>query len=258
MPELPEVETMRRMWLARVPRRDVVEVRTGPRYLFRGSSAGKVRAAVLGQAPSDVVRHGKLMFVRFGSNWLLLHFGMEGWLAFPEDGRFPRDTGLGLHFRDGTRVAYTSQRLLGRIAVVTDPEEYVRDLGPDVLGLSAKAFVARLRARRGPLKARLLDQHVLAGVGNLYADEACFQARVHPAAATERLADADLRRVHTALQRVLRKGIAAHADDKDYPGNWLWHRREAGGTCPRCGAVLRFTRVGGRGTWTCPGEQVRP
>jgi formamidopyrimidine-DNA glycosylase len=257
VPELPEVETLRRAWARRVPRREVLEVRTGPRYLFRGTTARAVREALLGEVPGATLRHGKVMFVRFGPAWLLLHFGMEGWLTF---GSWPEDTGLGLRFVGGARVAYTSQRLLGRVRVVPDARAWVQaqGLGPDAFGLPAGQFVACLRGRKGPLKARLLDQHVLAGVGNLYADEACFQARVHPAARVERLGEEELLRVHAELQRVLRAGIAAHADARDYPRSWLWHRRERHGTCPRCGTALQFSRVAGRGTWACPREQVRP
>ena len=129
-------------------------------------------------------------------------------------------------------------------------------MGPDALATAPAAFAAKAAPRRTSIKAALLDQGLLAGVGNLYADEALFQSSVHPATPASRLGIPRLRRLHTVVRRVLARAVAIEADWSRLPAGWLLPVRDQG-PCPHCGGQLRRMRIGGRTSVFCPRRQRR-
>lgn len=159
-----------------------------------------------------------------------------------------------ISFRNGYHLGYISQRKLGRVSLPRDPESFVaeRDLGPDAMRIGRRAFVELLSGRRGMLKSTLMNQHVIAGLGNVYADEVLFQAQMHPETMLDRLGEGQLERLYHAMQDVLRKSVGIGADARDMPDDWLIGRRGAGEECPRCGAEIVRTKVNQRGTYHCP------
>lgn len=262
MPELPEVETFRRILDAKKPRRAIARAEVRKTYLLR-TPADVLCKTLEGQRLGRTARRGKELFVRLepSQQWLRVHFGMDGDWAFGRSAEpLPKWAVLVLDFEDGQRVCYTSFRLLGVLGIVADAEAWVRErgLGPDAFEASPREVFAALRAKRGAIKAALLDQGCLAGVGNLYADEALFQAGLHPRAPLQRLDDAALRRFVGLLQRILATAVQKRADFAAYPRTWLMPHREIGGTCPKDGAPLRRSVVGGRTTLHCPEHQRLP
>jgi len=162
---------------------------------------------------------------------------------------------LALHFANGYRLAFVSQRRLGRVALADSPEAYARQagLGPDALTeIDVPTFHRRFEGRRGSLKSALMNQRILAGVGNIYADEILFQAGLHPKTAVSDLAYHELARTCGALRRVLSAAIEARATPADMPRGFLLPRREQGAPCPRCGTPIERIRVSGRSTYLCP------
>lgn len=149
--------------------------------------------------------------------WLVMHFGMTGFLKHyaPPDAA-PPHTRMLINFTDGSRLAYDDQRMFGRIALIRDVDAFVakRGLGPDPVegALDSADFKVRVGKRRGAVKTVLLNQRVIAGIGNLYADEILFQARLHPAVRVDRLDDRSLRDSYGATRRVLTRAIRARAD----------------------------------------------
>ncbi|NIR58589.1 MAG: Fpg/Nei family DNA glycosylase [Gammaproteobacteria bacterium] len=258
MPELPDVETFRRYLdatsLHQRIRRAVVEAPE----LVHGVSARRLRRILAGQALASSERHGKYLFGALESDgWLVLHFGMTGGLAYSKlDKPLPRHTRLWLEFDNGYRLAYRSQRKLGRIALTGDPRAYAaeRGLGPDALDpeLDLERFRALMAKRRGKVKGVLMDQGLIAGIGNIYADEVLFQAGIRPTTRVDAMGDEDVSRLYDAMRSTLQATIEAQADPEQMPEGFLLPQRHQDGRCPRCGRALARVRVSGRTSYYCP------
>jgi formamidopyrimidine-DNA glycosylase len=259
VPELPEVERYRLALEEHASAAPVVRAEVRKTYLLRTPPA-ELTKVLEGQSLEGTLRRGKELFVRFAPSqgWLRVHFGMDGDWAFSSTQEpLPKYAVLVLDFADGERVCYTSFRLLGRLEWVPDALGWIaaHGLGPDALDAPLAEVVAALEGKRGHAKAALLDQTCLAGVGNLYADEALFQAGLHPRAAVERLAPRERLALARTVQRVLRTAVAKEADFDRYPKGWLLHARGEGGRCPKDRTLLERSVVGGRTTYHCPEHQ---
>ena len=156
-------------------------------------------------------------------------------------------------------MAFDDQRKFGQIGLSRDVDEFLRnrDIGPDALDISLSQFKTILRKYRGAVKAILLNQKLIAGIGNLYADEILFRAQMHPATAAGRLNDRALTRLFRATRYVLEKAIQSKADADRLPKSWLLTHRGKQGKCPRCGRALKSATVGGRTSWFCAHCQKR-
>lgn len=259
MPELPDVEGFRRV-LGRAAKKGVVSrVEVRDRGILHGVSAARLEQALVGARLGSPSRHGKWLVVPIagGGDRLALHFGMSGsleWSSRPGEVH-PHDRVL--VDVDGGRLAFRDQRKLHGIWLVAGDEDLERvtgRLGPDALGLSDAALRARMEGRRARLKSVLMDQRVIAGVGNLTADETLWRARVHPARRWGELDERAQAGISRSLQEVLHAS-ARRGHLLAEPG-WLTRVREQpDARCPRCGARLQTTRIGGRTTVWCPSCQ---
>lgn len=262
MPELPDVELYRqRLDGGGLNRRIARVVVSEPRVLRdispRGLGARLRDASILSSR-----RHGKYLFAETDAGfWVEMHFGMTGSLQIYADPELAPDfERVRLDFSDGGRLAYTSRRLLGHIAVVDDPDAFIvqQELGIDALdpALTQAAFAALLAGRRGAVKSALMDQSLIAGIGNIYSDEILFQAHVHPRRAANRLTEDEQGRVYAATQGVLKTAIAVGAGSEQFldrlPEDFLLPHREVGGSCPRCGGQLEGLKTSGRTGYFCP------
>ena len=270
MPELPEVETVRTRLEQVLVGRRFERVRIDDGRLTRPFEPAEVAAELEGERVAAVERRGKYLVVRFESGRvLLIHLRMTGnVLHAPQDA--PAEAA---HVRavvrldDGSDVVYRDVRRFGTWLLV-EPEElepYLETrLGDEPLGagFTPGALGRRLSGRRAPLKAALLDQRSLAGMGNIYADEALWRARLHPLRPAGSLTSAELRRLHRAVRAALEAGIQRQgATLRDYRmpdggrGSMQTEFRvygRAGESCDRCGTPIEKIRVAGRGTWYCP------
>lgn len=278
VPELPEVESARRVLADGALQRRIVDVDDHDDYVSRPHAPGELRSALLGRCFTAARRRGKSMWLTTSGDDhdgpdLGLHLGMSGIVvvtgaARPGDpagdlvgGDYRRDRErfvdrgayqrFAVTFADGGGVRLLDPRRLSRVRL--DPD--IDALGPDALGLSPAAFRAALTAGRrvstAPIKARLLDQSVLAGVGNLLADEALWRAKINPARGVHTLRRADIDRLGRSLQSALNDAVA-HGGV--HTGTVIAFRR-AGERCPRCGGPMVSGTVGGRTTWWCAREQ---
>ena len=268
MPELPDVEVYRRTVRDRTLRRRVAAVSVESPGILEDVSASTLRRHLKGAALVDTRRHGKHLFVAVARDggephrWLRLHFGMTGepvvWDGAWAGGDEPPQTRLRLDFEDGRHLAIRNVRKLGRIGLVEDPDAWIaaKGLGPDPWrGFGEADLEARLRGRSGALKGALMDQAVVAGLGNVYVDEILFDARLDPASATDALEPGHLRRLHASLHRVLELAVEKDAQPDAVPRTWLLPHREEGAACPRCGGRIEKTTMAGRSTYRCVGHQ---
>ncbi len=256
MPELPDVEVFRRRLAATALGQPVRRVEVPDETMLRDTSRQRLGRALKGNVLVGTRRHGKhLLAETSGGGWLVLHFGMTGRLLHLQDGEpSPDHTRAVLHLADGSRVVLDDQRRLGFVAVVDDDEAYVsaQDLGEDALRLSYPQLRDLLRGRRGALKPALMDQSVIAGIGNVYSDEILFHARLHPRTSAAGLDETSLRRLHRQTRRVLRTAADRGADPERVPRTWLLPHREDGAACPRGDGSVRRFKMSGRGAFYCP------
>ncbi len=260
MPELPEVEAYRRLGERVVGRRVAEVVAPDGWYLKRGLTADVLTAALEGRRLTAVRRTGKLLLYDTDEGPVLgLRFGMSGRLVvdgtagvdsllYASDQALDRYVRFGLRFDNGGELAVRDPRRLGGVEL--DPPE--ARLGPDALAVAPSALSRALAGSRAPLKARLLDQSRLAGVGNLAADEALWRAGLDPARPAGSLTPAELRRLHRHLRATLADLIAGGGS---HSGEMMAERRP-GGMCPKDGTPLVRRTVGGRTTWSCPRHQA--
>lgn len=275
MPELPEVETVRRGLQPLMAGRRLERVEVLDPRLVQPFDAADVAARMSGHLVRDVDRRGKYLLLEFGDVDLVAvhHLRMTGSFASPDQDE-PAHVRLRYHVAGlAGPVSYNDPRRFGTLLLGTHGEvaEHLdARLGPEPLeaGWTAKQLYATLRTRRAPLKAVLLDQRVVAGLGNIYVDEACFLAGVRPDAPADRISLAAARRLVDAVRARLQEAIGVGGSTlRDYRGvegevggmqeRFVAYGR-AGLPCVTCGTVMRGARVGGRSTSWCPRCQRLP
>jgi formamidopyrimidine-DNA glycosylase len=284
MPELPEVETVARGLQKSVAGHQILSVRLGKTDFIDDPTA--VEQHVPGRQIERVERYGKFMLLRLSARRnavagsengdaeaasLLVHLGMTGQLApCPATHPSAKHTHVWFGLDDGRELRYTDPRRFGRMAYLTGAllAKELTAFGADPLLVSPEEFASRIRSRDAQIKALLLNQSVLRGVGNIYADESLWRAKIHPArrgAEFSKKQAATLRRV---LQDVLRKAILARGssisdflDAEGRPGEYQRHHRaygREGKRCYRCGTAIRRVLVAGRSSYFCPKCQPAP
>jgi formamidopyrimidine-DNA glycosylase len=274
VPELPEVETVRAGLEPKLVGRRFERVEIFDPRLTRPYDPREVAAELQGERVAAVSRRGKYLIVRFESGRaLVIHLRMTGTMLHAAGGLGADDDPYRravVRLDDGSDVAYRDVRRFGTWLLL-EPEEvdpYVdARVGKELLDSrpAPDRLVARLTNRKAPIKALLLDQRLFAGVGNIYADEALWWARIHPLRPGGELSRDEVAAVLRGVRRALRNGIARQgATLRDYraadgsPGGMQLEFRvygRAGEPCFRCGTPIEKTRAGGRGTWYCPGCQ---
>ena len=273
MPELPEVETIVRGLRAVLPGRRVLSVRLGKTDFIDDPAA--LERELPGCRIGAVERHGKFIAVRLEKEEahpsLLIHLGMTGQLSATRPNQpLPPHTHVVLALDDGRELRYTDARRFGRMLLVvsTTDETVLGKLGDDPLEITWDAFCARLDGRRAMVKALLLDQHFLRGMGNIYTDETLWRARIHPKRHAARLTRAEARRLYSCMRRVLSdairlrgSSISDYLDAEGQPGDYQRRHRvygREGKPCFRCRARVRRVIVAGRSSYFCPRCQKPP
>ncbi len=264
MPELPEVETIRAQLAPRLEGRTFSRVEILDPRLTRPHDLFEVMEELEGDRVGSVERRGKYLLLRLESGLsLLVHLRMTGSFGFAP---MSHERAV-LELDDGSRLAYRDVRRFGTWLVLEDAqlEPYLAAKnGPEPLGsrFTASWLTQRLAVRRAPLKAVLLDQRVVAGLGNIYADEALWRSRLNPLRPANDVTSTEAARLHRSIRAALRAGIdrqgSTLSDYRTPEGNagamqdeFRVYGRD-GEPCSRCGTTISKTRVGGRGTWFCP------
>jgi formamidopyrimidine-DNA glycosylase len=268
MPELPEVESARTVIERNGLRRRIADVDDSDTYVCRPHAPGEIRHALLGGELVAAMRRGKSIWcptgLSSGAVTLGIHLGMSGKIVIADTGGTEVDGGdywegrrqpgdyrwarFTLFFAGGGRLMLVDPRRLGRIRL--NPP--VGQLGPDAQLITPAQFRAALAGSTAPVKARMMDQERIAGIGNLLADEILWRARIHPARAAGSLTGPEqarlLRATRNAIKDALRDG-GAHALT-------IIPYRRRGATCPRDHAAMHTGAVGGRTSWWCSAEQL--
>ena len=269
MPELPEVENTRQYLL----RSGLAGRRLGAPEItwdktVRAPSVGEFIEGVAGRTVTGLQRRGKYLIAPLDDGqYLVLHLGMTGSLRVHNAGREPPDMLRHMFpLDDGRELRFIDPRKFGHLWLLNDPSEAMSKMGPEPLesSFTTAELAGALASRKAPVKALLLEQSVIAGLGNLYADEALFLSGIHPERAATGLTGDELARLHGGIVTALNRSVAAYAAARDAewpdPPTTLspWTiPRAAGKACPQCGAAVEMLRVRGRSSWYCPACQPR-
>lgn len=270
MPELPEVETIvRELRCAKIVGRKIIDsiiswppLIKGRPFFFRRQLAGRKIIAL--------ARRGKfIVFTLSGGYFLLVHLRMSGQFSLADVGRAREDhQHIILRLSDNRELRYRDTRKFGRWQITADPSKILGPLGPEPLAKSFKPadFLSSLKTHCRQLKPFLLDQHIIAGLGNIYADEALWEARLHPRRLSDSLTGRESLSLFKAIRHVLRRGIRNKGTSLGNGiGNYkrlnkrsgqnqdrLKISRKSNSLCPRCGAAISRLLVGQRATYICP------
>jgi len=270
MPEMPEVETIRRELRSYILGRTFQEVM----FLWPGTASGMssqdMAARLVGRRIMEICRRGKYLIISLDdAHRLLIHLRMTGQLRVYTAPTPPeKHTRVLLKLDDGTEVHFWDQRKFGRFYLVRDENEIVGTLGPEPLSHTWQVddFIQALRGRRASIKSLLLNQHVVAGLGNIYADEALFFAGIHPRRPGGSLTEEEVAALYEAIRYVLREALKAQGSTfstyrrpQQETGSYQSRHhvfRRTGKPCMVCGTPIERIKIAGRSTHFCPRCQV--
>lgn len=259
MPELPDVQVFRQYMNEKALQQPIQHVQILAESILEGVTAEQIRSRLEGRAFESTARHGKYLFAKVSQDgWLVFHFGMTGGLEYFKGSEVPAYSRAIFTFTNGYSLAFVLQRKLGKLALTESMPEYRKrhDLGPDVMDrdFSLSDFRNVLRDTNSTIKAALMNQELMAGIGNIYSDEILFQARLHPKLTTRELSERQIDRLYEVTRDVLRTAIDSQADPDRMPDHFLIPKRKTG-RCPVCGGPVRRVAVSGRSSYFCPGCQ---
>ncbi len=261
MPELPEVETIVCNLRPVCVGQRIERVSLKWQRQVAAPSAARFRRLIRGQTILSLNRRGKYLVFSLSAHHLLIHLKMSGDLLLtPPDAPPDKHTHTIFHFEDGSQLRFSDPRKFGRVYLVSDANEITGHLGPEPLAdtFTADTLAELLSTRRRALKPLLLDQTVIAGVGNIYADESLHLARLHPLRRSDSLTRDETRALWRSLRRTLRAAIRNHGSSIDWMYRGGQHQdhfrayRREGEPCPVCENEIRRILIGQRSTHFCP------
>lgn len=257
MPELPEI-TLFQNYVTETSLGKKIKKLEFPDASLLQSPKSKFEKALTGHQLKKAERLGKYLGISTtGDASLIFHFGMTGKLEYYSNQDPPKYSKMIMHFEDDYRLAYICRRKLGKIFLAEDLEQFQKEneIGKDALELTEKEFMALLEEKTGSIKGVLMDQHVMAGIGNVYSDEMLYQAGIHPKSKSNKISASEKKQLYKKLRSVLEMAIKKEGVRKDFPKSYLIRHREDGADCPKCDGKVKQIKVSGRSTYFCPSCQ---
>jgi formamidopyrimidine-DNA glycosylase len=257
MPELPEISLFKDYLDETALNKKITSID----FLHTGSlQAPKEEfvTALKGKKFSGSHRLGKYLVIETtGDKVLVMHFGMTGKIEYYKNQDPPKYSRVVFSFDDNDHLSYVCQRKLGKLFLAEGLEDFreSQELGEDALKLTEKKFLQELDGKTGSIKGVLTDQHVLAGIGNVYSDEILFQCQIHPKTRTNRISDKDKKQLYKKMNRILEMAIKKEGVRQDFPDSYLIKHRKEGDDCPKCEGKIEQIKVSGRSTYFCPSCQ---
>lgn len=259
MPELPEIESFKDYFDSKASKRIVTKVDVNDEVVLEGS-ARSFQIRMKDQTFVEGSRYGKYLFVKLSrKESLMFHFGMTGKFEFYKDGEEePKYSRIIFNLDNKDKIAFVCRRKLGRVGLVDSKEDFIIEhgLGPDALELTWKEFREAIKGRSGMIKPIIMNQQIIAGIGNLYSDEILFQSDLAPQTGVDRLSEKELKKVFEKIKSVLPEVIKNKGKDK-FPKGYLHDFRKEGEKCPKCGGEIVKATVGGRSAYYCRKHQEK-
>lgn len=258
MPELPSVEIFKRYFDEHALNQMIKKVDVKSPELVDYSGNGKLEKTLKGHEFVSSYRYGKYLFSQLDNDLhLIMHFGMTGYLHYGcgrnDFSPYPR---LRIDFANGNHLTFDDARKFGKLGITSDPDEFIKSkkLGPDALQMDFGEFKKIFKGRKGMMKPLLLNQKLIAGIGNLYADEILYQTAIHPMTRANQLNRFDWKDLFLNIRKVLEIAIEFQDKPESLPDSYILPHRHKGGRCPE-GGDLEVIKVGGRTTFLCPHRQ---
>jgi formamidopyrimidine-DNA glycosylase len=261
MPELPDVESFRRYMDSTSLHKKIKNVEVKSKTVLAGISPRALQTRLKGEKFKSTFGHGKYLFAETSRNdFLVMHFGMTGFLNYYKNSEeASRHIRMLINFTNGYHLGYDCRRKLGRIDLVDDYKEFLKKkkLGVDPVKekISFSSFREITNGRKGSVKTVLMNQEILAGIGNIYSDEILFHAKIHPNSSFEKLKEKDLNEIYNRMKDILKKAISKDADPDKLPETYLLHYRRPGKDCPICSGKIKKSTIGGRSSYYCSKHQ---
>jgi formamidopyrimidine-DNA glycosylase len=256
MPELPEVEAVRANTERACSGRLILTVDVINGGVLEGCSAEKLDSFCRGRIVSGVRRHGKQMFIELDQgSFVTVHLGMTGDLVFRERKEKPgKYDHVLFNFNGGSQLAYQDMRKFGAIGHAASIGQFLilKGLGPDALKIGKQEFASRVGEHHRAIKTVLLDQKIIAGIGNLYGDEVLFQSRIHPLRLANGLSAKETVTILRNIRKVLQASVRVASDFDRLPKGFMLPVRGLGVACPRRNGKFISLKVNGRTTYYCP------
>lgn len=254
MPELPEIALFKKYVDATSLHKKIAGLSVPDASLLQSPNK-EFEKALVGKDFKESSRIGKYLFLNTsGKAVLVLHFGMTGELEYYKNQDPPKYAKLIFHFANGYQLAYSCRRKLGKIFLAESIEEFkeAHELGTDALELEEKEFLEIMDEKSGSVKGALTDQHVIAGIGNVYSDEMLYQCKIHPKTKTDKLSDSEKKQLYKEMKKVLNMAIDKEGERSEFPKDYLISHRKEGEKCPKCSGKIEMIKVSGRSTYFCP------
>jgi formamidopyrimidine-DNA glycosylase len=259
MPELPEVEHFKKYLESTSLHKTITEAAVKNSQILEDVAEDELENMLASKEFVSSQRYGKYLFTNVSEEfWLVMHFGMTGKLKYFKALKYdPEHDRLLIGFENGYHLAFDCQRKFGKITTTSKIEDFIKkkQLGEDALQIDFQGFEELMQKRRGAVKYTLMNQHILAGIGNIYSDEIAFQTGVHPKTKINELDEKRLRDMFNNMKRVLKTAIKNHADPRRLPKSYLLTNRRVGTNCPRCGGEIQTLKFSGRTTYFCSNHQ---
>jgi formamidopyrimidine-DNA glycosylase len=267
MPELPEVETIKRELGKTIINKKIVDVVVNNTKVVRGISEKKFIQELKNVRIKNIIRKGKLLIFKFWSRqtrlpkFLTIHLKMTGQLIFPGNGRTSR---VSFKLSDGKILDFNDSRLFGELRIVDHWQDlkFIQELGPEPFDLDTGKFSQMLERKKTKIKILLMDQKFISGIGNLYANEALFRAKIDPRRPANSLSDKERGLLFKEIKNTLAEAIRYKGSSVDQyvqvsgkPGNYVQFHKvydREGGKCFRCNGIIKRINLGSRGTYFCP------
>ncbi len=254
MPELAEVETFKKYFDQTSLNQTITKVIvTDVRIL--NTKEEDFKKSFIGKKFTDSLRHGKYLLVNLKSCFLVIHFGMTGDLAyFHKKENIPPYSKVVFFFENDYALSYISQRMFGRLEITDSIESFIKKkkLGPDALNMTFEEFQDALKKRSTITKNALMNQSIIAGIGNIYSDEILFQSKIHPKTRINRINDQKVKTLYDEIKKVLTYGIKKEGILETYSSKFLIPHRKKDESCPNCGFIIERYEFQGRHGFFCP------
>jgi formamidopyrimidine-DNA glycosylase len=262
MPELPEVETIKRELENVILGKKIKEVCVHHPKVIRQPSVEKFKQGLTGASIKNILRKAKVLILELSnSKSLVIHLKMTGQLVYPGGGKNSR---VSFHLSSGEILDFNDQRLFAELRLMDDWRDlkFIQGLGPEPFALSPEQFKAMLAGKKTKIKPLLMDQTFISGIGNLYAAEALFRAKIHPARSASSLSEKEKELLFQEIKATLTEAIKYKGSSVDQyvqlsgqPGDYAKHHKvygRQGKPCFICKTPIKRTSLGGRGTYFCP------
>ena len=253
MPELPEITLFKNYLNETSLNKKIVSID----FLHKGglqSPKKEFEDALIGKKLKGTHRLGKYLLAETnGDKTLVFHFGMTGKLEYFRKQDPPKYSRVVFNFENDEHLAYACRRKLGKLFIAEGVHEFQKnhDLGKDALELKEEEFLKLFEGKTGSIKGVLTDQHVLAGIGNVYSDEILYQCRIHPKTKANTITDKEKKQLFKKMREVLNKAIEVEGKRSDFPEDYLIQHRKDGEDCPTCEGKIKKIKVSGRSTYFC-------